>query len=105
MNPIPSISSHLGNVEMTKDHSTEQAVDFYQVAVGTDRRYPKTRDNVVPFTYVGQNTTVTFSNIELKALTSTYYVTVRGYSASFSTAEVTSNGINVGVDSTVLGRS
>ena len=72
--------------------------------MGTDRRYPKTRDNVVPFTYVGQNTSVTFRNLELTGVTSTYYVTVRAYSASLSTAEVTSTGISVGVDSTVLGK-
>ncbi|XP_038050728.1 uncharacterized protein LOC119723897 [Patiria miniata] len=93
---------HTGNDEVTNDQTTQQTVDYYEAAVGTDRRYPKTRDNTVPFTYVGQNTTVTFRNLDLKALDSTYYVTVRGHSASFSTAEVTSTGINVGVDSKVI---
>ncbi len=92
---------NLGNAEKIKD-VTEQAVDYYEVAVGTDRRYPKTRDNTIPFTNVGQNTSVTFSNLDLKTLAATYYVTVRGYSASFSTAEVTSTGINAGVDSKVV---
>ncbi|XP_038050876.1 uncharacterized protein LOC119724026 [Patiria miniata] len=94
---------HTGNAEVTRDHITEQTVDYYEAAVGTDRRYPKTRDNVVPFTYVGQNTTVTFTNLNLLARDSTYYVTVRAHSASFATAEVTSTGINVGMDSTVHG--
>ena len=86
---------------MIKDHVTEQAVDYYEVAVGTDRRYPKTRDNTVPFTNVGQNTSVTFNNLDLQA--ATYYVTVKGHSASFSAAEVTSSGITAGVDSEVFG--
>ncbi|XP_022103294.1 uncharacterized protein LOC110986022 [Acanthaster planci] len=94
---------HTGNAEVTKDHLTEQAVDYYEAAVGTDRRYPKTRDNVVPFTFVGLNTSVTFTNLDLTAQASTYYVTVRAHSASFSTAEVTSTGINVGIDSKVHG--
>ncbi|XP_038062441.1 uncharacterized protein LOC119732930 [Patiria miniata] len=101
--PIKETIHHTGNAEVTKDHITEQTVDYYEAAVGTDRRYPKTRDNVVPFTYVGKNTTVTFTNLNLIARDSTYYVSVRGYSASFATAEVTSTGINVGIDSTVLG--
>ena len=89
---------------MTKDHVAEQAVDYYEVAVGTDRRYPKTRDNTVPFTNVGQNTSVTFNNLDLQALTATYFVTVKGHSASFSAAEVTSSGIHAGVDSKISGR-
>ncbi|XP_071798137.1 uncharacterized protein [Asterias amurensis] len=93
---------HTGNAKTKKDHVTEQAVDYYEVAVGTDRRYPKTRDNTVPFTNVGQNTSVTFNNLDLQVLTATYYVTVKGHSASFSTAEVTSTGIQAGVGSQVL---
>ncbi len=80
-----------------------QTVDYYEVAVGTDRRYPKTRDNVVPFTYVGLNTSVTFEYLDLNPGTSEYFVTVRGYSASFSTAEATSNGMTPGVNSMVYG--
>ena len=74
--------------------------------MGTDRSYPKTRDNVVPYTNVGLNTTVTFTDLDLKQHgASTYYVTVRAHSASFSTAEVTSTGVNVGVDSSVIGEA
>ncbi|XP_033637723.1 uncharacterized protein LOC117298529 [Asterias rubens] len=99
--PIQETVEYTGNAEITKDHATEQAVDYYEVAVGTDRRYPKTRDNTVPFTNVGQNTSVTFNNLDLQALTATYYVTVKGHSASFSAAEVTSSGIHAGVDSKI----
>ncbi|XP_033637389.1 uncharacterized protein LOC117298318 isoform X2 [Asterias rubens] len=98
--PIQETVEYTGNAEMIKDHVTEQAVDYYEVAVGTDRRYPKTRDNTVPFTNVGQNTSVTFNNLDLQA--ATYYVTVKGHSASFSAAEVTSSGITAGVDSEVF---
>ena len=65
---------HPGNAEVTKHHTTEQAVDYYEAALGTDRRYPKTRDNVVPFTYVGQNTTVTFKNLDLAVLSPDYHL-------------------------------
>ena len=81
-----------------------QAVDFYETAVGTDRRYPKTRDNIVAFTNVGLNTSVTFERLNLEPLTSVYFVTVRGHSASFATAEVSSNGITPGVNSVVNGK-
>ena len=80
-----------------------QIVDNYEVAVGTDRRYPKTRDNVVAFTNVGKNTSVTFEHLELQPVTSVYYVTVRAHSANFATAEETSTGITPGVDSMVNG--
>ncbi|XP_072033446.1 LOW QUALITY PROTEIN: uncharacterized protein [Amphiura filiformis] len=89
---------HTGNDEIVHN---SQVVDFYEAAVGTDRRYPKTRDNVVAFTNVGLNTSVTFQYLDLQPLTSVYYVTVRAYSASFSTAEVTSNGITPGFASVV----
>ena len=92
----------LGNNQVEGPLST-QTVDYYEVAVGTDRRYPKTRDNVVAFTNVGTNTSVTFEHLALQPVTSVYYVTVRAYSASFATAEVTSTGITPGVDSMVNG--
>lgn len=71
---------------------------FYEVAVGTDRRFPKSRDNIVPFTNIGQNKTVTFYNLDLVPGTGLYYFTVRAYSASYSVALVTSNGFHVGFD-------
>ena len=83
---------------------SEQTVDYYEVAVGTDKRFPKTRDNIVPFTSVGKNLTVVFNNLDLQPLTSVYYITVRANSVSFATAEVSSNGVTAGVCSKVLGK-
>ncbi|CAG2246701.1 unnamed protein product [Mytilus edulis] len=75
-----------------------QEVVYYEVAVGTDRRFPKTRDDVVPFTNVYLNKTVIFYDLELTPLTGIYYFTVKAYSASYSIATVTSNGFQVGFD-------
>ncbi|KAL5014713.1 hypothetical protein ScPMuIL_008983 [Solemya velum] len=75
-----------------------QDIAYYEVALGTDRRFTKTRDNIVPYTNMGLNTTVTFYNLELIPGTATYYFTVRAYSTSSSVAEVTSNGFYVGYD-------
>ncbi|XP_076085507.1 uncharacterized protein LOC143056307 [Mytilus galloprovincialis] len=80
-----------------------QEVVFYEVAVGTDRRFPKTRDDVVPFTNVGLNKTIIFYDLELTAITGIYYFTVKAYSASYSVATVTSNGFRVGFDGGVIG--
>ena len=73
-----------------------QVIDHYEVALGTDRRYPRTRTNVHPFVNIGLNTTWTFLNLNLIPKTSVYYTTVRAFSVSGSMAEVTSNGIQVG---------
>ncbi|KAI0235602.1 hypothetical protein LSAT2_013879 [Lamellibrachia satsuma] len=77
-------------------------IEHYEVAVGTDRRFHNTRNNIRPFTNVGLNVTWTFSDLELIARTSIYYVTVRAYSDSSSMVEVTSNGIKVGYGSHVV---
>ena len=96
---------YLGNDEVYRSAATEQTVDYYEVAVGTDRSSPKTRDNVVPFTNVGKNTTMVFDNLDLQPLTAVYYVTVRAHSVSFASSEVSSNGITAGVSSRVAGAS
>ncbi|CAG2210833.1 unnamed protein product [Mytilus edulis] len=80
-----------------------QEVVFYEVAVGTDRRFPKTRDDVVPYTNVGLNKTTIFYDLELTPITGIYYFTVKAYSASYSVATVTSNGFRVGFDGGVTG--
>ena len=72
--------------------------------MGTDRRYDNTRDNVVPWTDVGLNTSVTFYDLTLTPLEAIYYFTVRAYSTSYSRAEVTSNGFFVGFDGGVSGK-
>ncbi|VDH98959.1 Hypothetical predicted protein [Mytilus galloprovincialis] len=80
-----------------------QEVVFYEVAVGTDRRFPKTRDDVVPYTNVGLNKTTIFYDLELTPITGIYYFTVKAYSASYSVATVTSNGFRVGFNGGVTG--
>lgn len=77
----------------------------YEVALGTDRRYDNTRDNVVPWTDVGQNTSVTFYDLSLTPGLAIYYFSVRAYSTSNSKAEVTSNGFYVGFDKGVSGKA
>ncbi|KAK6192291.1 hypothetical protein SNE40_003784 [Patella caerulea] len=80
-----------------------QDIEYYEVAVGKDRRFPKTRDSLIPFTNVGLNTSVTFYDLDLVPITATYYFTVRAYSKSMSMAEVTSNGFKIGFNDGVTG--
>ena len=78
------------------DIGPNQMISHYEVAIGTDRRFPSTRNDIKPFTNVGLNKTWSFYHLELKAKTSYYYWTVRAYSLATTMAEVTSNGIRVG---------
>ncbi|KAI8485717.1 hypothetical protein Bbelb_365510, partial [Branchiostoma belcheri] len=94
------VAEATGNEEVQTDENQHQAVAYYEVAVGTDRTYPKTRDNRVEFTNVGLNKTWTFHHLDLKP-SGLYYVTVRAYSTSNAMVEVTSNGIQVGFDVSV----
>uniref|UniRef100_A0ABM0M0H6 Uncharacterized protein LOC100366953 n=1 Tax=Saccoglossus kowalevskii TaxID=10224 RepID=A0ABM0M0H6_SACKO len=73
-----------------------QMIEHYEVAAGTDRRYPTTRTNIHPFIHVGLNKTHTFTDLHLVPKSVTYYITVRAYSVSTAMKEVTSNGIQVG---------
>ena len=77
-------------------------IEHYEVAVGTDRRFHRSRNNIQPFTNVGLNVTWSFSDLNLIPRSSTYYVTVRAYSVSSAMVEVTSNGIKVGYGSHVV---
>ncbi|XP_052073991.1 uncharacterized protein LOC127711867 [Mytilus californianus] len=79
-----------------KSHDPTQKIRKYEVAIGTDRRYAKTRSNVHYFVDVGLNTSYSFKNMNLTAKTVTYYMTVRGYSNAGSYQEESSNGIKVG---------
>ncbi|XP_046562952.1 uncharacterized protein LOC124271845 [Haliotis rubra] len=85
-------------VSEDEEKSSNQEVAFYEVALGTDRRFPKTRDNIVPFVNVGLNKTVTFYDLDLTPVTAIYYFTVRAHSRSGSKTDVTSNGFSVGFD-------
>ncbi|KAI8486030.1 hypothetical protein Bbelb_361300, partial [Branchiostoma belcheri] len=84
------------------DEDKEQTVEYYEVALGTDRRFPRTRNNVRHFVNVGLNRTHTFQYLQLIPKAATYYITVRAHSVSTSVAEVTSNGIQVGYGGQVL---
>ncbi|XP_062596534.1 uncharacterized protein LOC134257978, partial [Saccostrea cucullata] len=75
-----------------------QQVAYYLVALGTDRRFNKTRDNVVPYLNVGTNTSVTFYDLDLSLGDAVYYFSVYAVSKSFSKTLVTSNGFYVGYD-------
>lgn len=76
---------------------------YYLVALGTDRRFNKTRDNVVPYTNVGTNTSITFYDLDLTPGEALYYFSVYAVSKSFSKTLVTSNGFFVGYDGGVAG--
>ena len=90
-------------VEVEPDIVDMQEVSYYEVALGTDRRFPNTRDNVVPFTNVGKNKTVTFTHLNLVRGTAKYYFSVKAYSATYSTALAVSNGFYVSEDAGVTG--
>lgn len=73
-----------------------QTVSFYEVALGTDRRYEDGRINVHPFLNVGHQLTHTFTNLKLVSKVVQYYCTVKATSLSGSVSEEYSNGIKVG---------
>ncbi|XP_070562157.1 uncharacterized protein [Ptychodera flava] len=79
-----------------------QVIDHYEIAAGTDKRYPNTRDDIHRFVDVGLNTSHTFTDLQLIPETWTYYVTVRAYAVSTAMVEVTSNGIRVGFGGELL---
>ncbi|KAK3612537.1 hypothetical protein CHS0354_024514 [Potamilus streckersoni] len=98
---IKKVDILTGNAGVQVDDITpskDQEIEYYEVALGTDRRFKKTRDDVVPFTKVGRNTSVTFWDLDLVPGFAMYYFTVRAYSASYSMSEVTSNGFYVAFD-------
>ncbi|XP_070573769.1 uncharacterized protein [Ptychodera flava] len=82
--------------------SSSQIIDHYELAMGTDNRYPDTREDIQPFVDIGCNVSHTFDNLQLVPRTQTYYATVRAYSVSSSMTEVTSNGIKVGYGGEVV---
>ncbi|XP_070562332.1 uncharacterized protein [Ptychodera flava] len=79
-----------------------QQVHHYEVAAGTDRRYPSTRNDIHPFVDVGLNNTHTFYGLRLVPQSVTYYLTVRAYAVSTTMTESTSNGVKVGYGGEVL---
>lgn len=79
-----------------------QSIHHYEIAVGNDRRYLKTRSNVHSFVNVGLNKTYTFTNLNLTAKLVKYYITVRSYSVAGSYTEGYSNGLRVGFNDDII---
>ncbi|XP_064646203.1 uncharacterized protein LOC135499389 [Lineus longissimus] len=97
-----TLSGNAGIIEEQKEEGNRnQEVEYYEIAIGSDRRYPKTRDNILPFTNVGKNKTVTIFDLDLIPRTALYYITIRAHSASLAEVEVTSNGFYCGFDNGV----
>lgn len=86
-----------------EEQGESQKVAYYLVALGTDRRFNHTRDDVVPYTNVGTNTSVTIYDLDLTPETAVYYFSVYAISKSFSRTLVTSNGFYVGYDGGIIG--
>lgn len=79
-----------------------QSIHHYEVAIGNDRRYQKTRSNVHYFVNVGLNNSYTFKNLNLTSKLVRYYITVRSYSMAGGYTEGYSNGIRVGFDDDIV---
>ena len=92
-----------GNIGYKKAEENQE-VSYYEVGIGSDRRFSNTKDDKVPFTNVGKQTFVTFRNLNLIPGDAVYYCTVKAYSTSLSTALVTSNGFSVSFNGGVLGK-
>ena len=97
---IFSISADDPNIDT--EIGQHQIVSKYEFAIGTDRRYARTRNNVVPFINVGLNNTWTVKHLDLEPKTATYYVTIRAHSLNTAMVETTSNGIKVGYGGSIL---
>ena len=86
----------LGNQGLEKNEAPEnQEVSYFEVGLGSDRRFSNTKDDIVAFRQVGKDTSITFTNLNLTSGNAIYYCTVRAYSEALSTATVTSNGFSV----------
>ena len=85
------------------DSTEEQEITFYEIALGTDRRYSSTKTNIFPFTNVGLSTVYTLEGLQLVPMDQLYYVTVRAHAVSGATIDVTSNGIRVGFKELIRG--
>ena len=79
------------------DGTSEQEIEYYEVALGSDKDYLNTRSDIVPFTNVGLAKTYTFSGLDLIPLTQSYFATVRAHAVSGAFVDASSNGIVVGL--------
>lgn len=85
-----------------KSNDPTQNILYYEVAIGNDRRFPKTRTNIHYFENVGLNTSYTFTGLNLTAKVVQYFITVRAMSLAGSTQESYSNGIRVGYRNEII---
>ncbi|CAH1259269.1 FAT1 [Branchiostoma lanceolatum] len=72
LNSQPSITTLSGNWDEFGGPAME--IQYYEIAVGSDRRFPNTRENIRPFQDVGVNRTATFTGLRLVP-EGVYYVT------------------------------
>ena len=79
------------------DGTSEQEIEYYEVALGTDKEHLITRSDIVPFTNVGLAMSYTFTGLDLIPLTQAYFATVRAYAVSGAFVDSSSNGIAVGL--------
>ena len=92
-----SLTSLSINYDGFGDGTEEQRIEYYEVALGSDKEHLHTKSDIVPFTDVGLAKAYTFTGLDLVPLTQQYYATVRARAVSGAVAEATSNGIVVGL--------
>lgn len=99
---VHELSCNWDSFGNSNSKSPTQHIVRYEVAIGNDRRYSKTRSNVHYFVDVGLNNFFTFKNLNLTSKLVTYYITVRAYSEAGSFEEGYSNGVRVGFEEGIV---
>ncbi|XP_064646638.1 uncharacterized protein LOC135499666 isoform X2 [Lineus longissimus] len=92
------VSGNAGVNEENNAAEKNQLVRYYEASLGTDRRFPHTKNNIVPYTKLNGSSLYTIFKYLKLQLHGLYYVTIRAHSASSAMAEVTSNGFKAGYD-------
>ena len=80
----------------TEKASPSQIISYYEVAVGTDRKFTNTRHNIHEFINVGLNRSHTFVGLNLTLQKTVYYITIRAHSVAGSFSEISTDGVRVG---------
>ena len=99
---VTTLSATWMGFGLANSQAPGQQIAKYEVALGSDDRFPVTRRNIVPFKEVDLNTSVTFEGLDLIPQAQQYFFTVRAYGLTGASVEVTSNGISVGFGDPVL---
>ena len=84
------------------DGTPEQDINRYEVAAGNSPSLPQTQSSVAPFVNMGRNRTHQFHNLSLVPESVEYFITVRAYTVSGAYVEAYSNGIRVGLQTSIL---